>query len=171
MGALLAMIPLKDLIYGGIIAAILAGGAYFWVHHDHIEQAKGAAAIAASDTKVVTAQKTRDDAIATTTALANSIAQGDYNHEVTVHVHDAPVPERLCDNAARDSGAGLDTGAAAAGGDAEAGLSSANAQPTSALQQFADDAEQIGKDADSQVTALQTIITNLRKQVEQSNVR
>lgn len=60
MGALLALIPAKDWVYGGIIAALLAGFGWYTVH----ERAEGAAKIIAADKKLSDTVAAKDKVIA-----------------------------------------------------------------------------------------------------------
>lgn len=166
MPAFLALIPFKDWCYLGVIMAILAGFGWYTYH----ERSIGAAKVVAADAKLVAAIAQRDAALQTTAALADSIAQGNYTHEISVPVTDAPVPVGLCDNspdplampAAADSGKSGITEAARSGQDASA---------VTKLQHFADAAVEIARDDDAQIDALQTIIMNLRTEMEQANVR
>jgi hypothetical protein len=64
MLALLKLIPGSDIFYATIIGLVLIVGGGAWVHHDHVEQAKGAAIVTAQDTKLATVTKQRDDALA-----------------------------------------------------------------------------------------------------------
>jgi hypothetical protein len=68
MTALLKLIPGSDIFYATIIGLLLIVGGGAWVHHDHVEQAKGAAVVAAQDTKLADVTKQRDDALAAAAA-------------------------------------------------------------------------------------------------------
>jgi hypothetical protein len=64
------MIGIRDYIYGGLILLLLTGGAGFWIHHDHKEQAIGeqkvvAAQKAADAKEAIHVQQVQDDATAT----------------------------------------------------------------------------------------------------------
>jgi hypothetical protein len=59
MGALLALVPLKDGVYGSIIVALLAGFGWYTVH----ERNEGAAKIVAADKRTVLVAEAKDKAI------------------------------------------------------------------------------------------------------------
>jgi hypothetical protein len=60
MGALLALIPVKDWVYGGIIAALLVGFGWYTVHERH----EGAEKILAADKKLADTVAAKDKIIA-----------------------------------------------------------------------------------------------------------
>jgi hypothetical protein len=64
MTALLKLIPGSDIFYATVIGLLLIVGGGAWVHHDHVEQAKGAAVVVAQDTKLATVTEQRDAALA-----------------------------------------------------------------------------------------------------------
>lgn len=66
MLALLKLIPGSDIFYATVIGLLLIAGGGAWVHHDHVEQAKGAAVVVAQDAKLADVTKQRDDALAAT---------------------------------------------------------------------------------------------------------
>jgi hypothetical protein len=68
MTALLKLIPGSDIFYATVIGLLLIVGGGAWVHHDHVEQAKGAAVVEAQDTKLADVTKQRDDALAAAAA-------------------------------------------------------------------------------------------------------
>jgi hypothetical protein len=74
MGALLALIPGKDYIYCGIIAALLAGFGWYTIH----ERDEGAAKVVAADRKLSATIAAKDKEIADNAQL-ELIAVG--NHE------------------------------------------------------------------------------------------
>ena len=74
MPALLALVPLKDWIYGGIIVALLAGFGWYTVHERHIGEAK----IEASDKKVADAQIVHNKEVEDVVATKLSAAIKDY---------------------------------------------------------------------------------------------
>lgn len=169
MGAILASLGLKDTIYLVLIVVGGALGTAAWIHHDHVEQAKGADIVKASDAAAVDAHDKLDSAQKTLTALANSVANGDYENAKSDPIKHAPIPDRLC-NFALGSRAVPSAPGAPASGDGQADLRAADTSATSALQQFADSLARIGHEADAQVGNLQKVDTNIRTQMEKSNV-
>lgn len=101
---LLKLIPLRDWLYAGLaVAAII-----FWFHHDHVEQAKGAATVTAA-VKAATDKAQAAAAVAITklnTNHANDVAQIEDHYENTIRDNDAAHAadlQRLRDRAARSS--------------------------------------------------------------------
>lgn len=162
----LALIPVKDWIYCGIIVVLMIGFGVF-VHH---ERTVGAAKVIASDQKAVAAQVQRDVAVQTVAALATSTAQGDYDHAITTPIAAAPVPVGLC-RPARGSSSVSNAAGKDNGGISSAVSGTEDAGSTSELQRFADAAVTIAHDADAQVIALQEIIAALRSEMENSNAK
>lgn len=162
----LASLGLKDAFYGVLI--LFLGGAGVWYHHHVLVE--GEDKIIAADSRAVAAEAQRDSALKTATALANSVAQGDYNHAIAIPITNAPIPDRLCHITLR-SGKTVIAAAGSAGGSPEAASGSEDASPATELQRFADAAVEITRDSDAQVEALQTIILNLRNEMEKTDVR
>ncbi len=166
MPTFLASLGLKDAFYALVIAAV-SGYAVWFVHH---ERMIGEDKIIASDNKAVALAAQRDTALTAASALAASINNGDYNREVAQPVTNAPAPDRLCyvalGSRAVRSPAGSD-----ASGSAQADVPAANRLDPSALQQFADELSQVGRDADAQVEALEKDNALLRKQMETDHAR
>lgn len=112
MGALLALIPGKDLIYGALILALLAFGAYE-VHHLKAEgAAHEIAALKASSDKLQaqTAKQTAD------LQARATMAEQAYDKEIQAGAaYRASLPVRLCVNNANRSTVVPKAGAAVAG--------------------------------------------------------
>lgn len=79
MGALLGLVPLKDWIYLGLIAAILAGGAYEYHHIQALQAAKDAAA----DAKVAVAAEVQKAADTAAYTAATKTIQETLNAQLT----------------------------------------------------------------------------------------
>lgn len=161
----LASLGIKDAVYAILIASL--GGLGLWYHH-HVVKI-GEQKIINSDARAVAAEAKADSALKTTAALAASIAQGDYSHEITVPVTDAPIPDRLCRLSLSGSKTLVVTASATSGNAAPAGPSE-DAGSIAELQQFADDAVKIAADDDAQVIALQTILADIRQELGEANV-
>ena len=157
-------LPIRDYLYLGAILVILIGFGVF-THH---ERTVGAAAVVASDQKAVQAQRERDTALQTTTALATSVANGEYTREIEIPISDAPVPVGLC-HAARGDRTVPGAAAKDSSGISQAISGTEDASAIEQLQQFADAAVTIARDADAQVSALQADIQTLRTEMEQAN--
>lgn len=167
MPAFLASLGLKDAFYAILLLAV-SGYAVWFVHHERVI---GEDKIIASDNKAVVLAAQRDTALTAASALAASINNGDYDHEVSVPVTNAPVPDRLCSFAlgsravrspAADNGSGSPAADVSGAGQLD---------PTAVLKQFADELSQVGRDADAQVTALEKDNAVLRAQMEKDHVR
>lgn len=101
---LLKLIPLRDWLYAGLAVAVLI----LWIHHNHVEQAKGAAAVASAvqtaTNKANTAAQAKIDKL--TADHADDVAQIEDRYENTIRDNDtthAADLQRLRDRAARDS--------------------------------------------------------------------
>jgi hypothetical protein len=122
MTALLALIPTKDWIYGGIIVAILVGGT--WYHHklitEGVEKQKAADAIERKNLEADTAKLTAElQARATTAEQA-------YDKEHIANLEPKPTgPVRLC-VATNNSGKILPQAGGTNRGDESAGAPAAN---------------------------------------------
>ena len=157
-------LPLK--VYLGAILILIILIAFGW--YTHHERAVQAAKDAAVDQKAIVLQEQRDTALQTTAALSTSIANGEYTREIQVPIADAPVPVGLC-HTARGSSA-VPNPASSDSGRATASVSGTeDAGSTAQLQQFADAAVEIARDADAQVTALQSANQALRIEMEKAN--
>ena len=163
---LLSLIPVKDWLYGGAIIALLIGFLCFIRH----ERAIGAAAVAASDQKAVAAQVERDQAVQAVAGVATSLAEKTYEQTIAAPVAHAPVPSGLCRFTPGHSAV---PGAAGpgSGGDHTAISGAENAPAIEQLQQFADAALKIARDADAQAAALQAIDAALRTEMGNANAR
>lgn len=155
MGALLAAIPLKDYVYGGIIAALLiAFGVY--THHERVVGANEALAPVA-----VLAQKAQV-AVAVGTAVAADTEKDNgnaYKAAVAAPRSDLGI---VCRNASRGAVPQAAAGVAAAAGQpaADSGSGSAYDPSGAALQRAAE--------ADAQIVYLQGRVHELEAQMEKS---
>jgi len=123
MGALLALIPGKDLAYGAIIVALLAAFGAYTIHERHIGAAHETAALKASSDKLIaqTAKQTAD-----LQARANMAEQA-YEKEHLLVVNQ-PVPVvRVCHNA--NSGSVVSNAGPAKPGNEGAGPAAGSVQP------------------------------------------
>ena len=95
MGALLALIPSKDLVYCAILLAVIAGFGAYTVHERHLGAAHETAALKVSSAKL---QAETDKKTADLQARANMAEQAyEKEHLLTVN---QPVPVvRVCHNA------------------------------------------------------------------------
>ena len=123
MGALLALIPGKDLAYGAIIVALLAGFGWYTIHERNIGKAHEAAALAASSAKL---QAETDKKTADLQARANMAEQA-YEKEHLLAVNQ-PVPVvRVCHNA--NSGSVVSNAGPVKPGNEGAGPAAGSVQP------------------------------------------
>jgi len=148
MPALLALIPVKDWIYAGIIAALL--GTFAW--YTHHERVIGEQKIETADKKVA------DAAAATQTKIGETYAQ-------TLATPPAPAPVvRLCHVAsasrAMSSAPGANTSASSAANSGSTDTSNFAAGPDIGLKLIT-----IGHDADALITALQAENAELRAEM------
>jgi hypothetical protein len=123
MGALLALIPGKDLAYGAIIVALLAAFGAYTIHERHIGAAHETAALKASSAKL---QAETDKKTADLQARANMAEQAyEKEHLLTVN---QPVPVvRVCHNA--NSGSVVSNAGPAKPGNEGAGPAAGSVQP------------------------------------------
>jgi hypothetical protein len=159
MPALLALIPVKDWIYAGIIAALL--GTFAW--YTHHERVIGEQKIETADKKVAdaAAQHVHDVqtiAAATQTKIGETYAQ-------TLATPPAPAPVvRLCHVAsasrAMSSAPGANTSASSAANSGSTDTSNFAAGPDIGLKLIT-----IGHDADALITALQAENAELRAEM------
>jgi hypothetical protein len=152
MPALLALIPKKDLIYAGIILVVLAVGSGAWIHHDHVQQAKGAAAVTAADAKLAVMAKAKDDAIAANAQHELDLIGVTYHAKINL----PPVANTgiVCRNAARGS-------AVPASAHSEPGAPSADVLPSAGAFDPSGPTLSILRDADERVSALQADVQTL----------
>lgn len=80
MGALLALVPVKDWIYGGLIVALLAGFGIYTVHERH----EGAAKIEAADARTAAVAVTKDKAIEAAAQTASNNIGETYEKAVAI---------------------------------------------------------------------------------------
>lgn len=98
----LSSIGIKDYVYGALIAALLATGATWYIHHNHVEQQIGATKVITSDQKAVAAQVTHNTQIEATANGAVHNATQTYNHSISSPT--LPPPSIVCHSTARSSG-------------------------------------------------------------------
>jgi hypothetical protein len=155
MGALLALVPVKDWIYGGIIAALLAGFGYYTIHERDVQKAKdfaaAARAVAAANKKVGA-----DNAQAQTTETSNALI---YKQAVAI----PPVGDLgiMCQHTGSSvSLSKADGVAATAAGNqsADSGSGPASFDPSGAILTRA-------RDADAQIAYLQSRVKELEQQM------
>ena len=147
MPALLALVPLKDWIYSGVIVALLAGFGWYTVHERHIGEAK----IEASDKKVADAQIVHNKEVEDVVATKLSAAIKDYDALSPIPVPRA-VPVLVCrtsGGSAVPSGKGAVTGGDVAG----AGVSVGAGQPDAGFDP-APAVSATGTDADKEIVHL-----------------
>jgi hypothetical protein len=122
MPALLALIPGKDWLYGGIIVALLAGFGWFTVHERHAGAAHEVAALKASSDKL------QAQTAVQTAELKAKATMAEQAYDKEVHSLDAlPTPiVRLCINSG--SHPIVPAGGGAKSGNASAGTSAAGIQ-------------------------------------------
>lgn len=158
MGALLALIPIKDWIYGSIIVGLLAGFG-IWIHkHDTkiVDEALAPVAVLAQKAQIQVAVGT---AVAQSTETANAKS---YDETVA-----APAPADLglvCHSEAASSGivSQTGTGTEAAVGEQTADSGNGSAfDPSGAILQRA-------AEADAQIMYLQGRVTELENQMKAS---
>lgn len=159
MLALLKLIPGSDIFYGTLIGLVLLVGGGAWIHHDHTEQAKGAAVVAAQDTKLATVTKQRDDALAA--AASHDLDEIGVTYHAKLAVPAVADTGIVCHNAALPPVRGA-TPTPASGGpvsDASPVLPSAGSFDPSGPTLT------VLRDADDQVIALQATVTRLEKYI------
>jgi hypothetical protein len=159
MLALLKLIPGSDIFYGTVLALVLIVGGGTWIHHDHIEQAKGAAVVAAQDTKLAEATKQRDDALAANASHDLDEIGVTYHAKIALPaVADTGI---VCRNASVPPVRSATTAAAGSGSivDASAVLPSAgNFDPSGPTLTAL-------RDADDQVIGLEATVARLEKYI------
>jgi hypothetical protein len=159
MLALLKLIPGSDIFYATVIGLLLIAGGGAWIHHDHVEQAKGAAVVAAQDTKLATVTKQRDDALAATAAHDLDEIGVTYHAKIALPVvADTGI---VCRNASVPPVRGAATAAPAGQPGIDAGPvlpSAGNFDPSGPTLTAL-------RDADDQVIGLQTTVARLEKYI------
>jgi hypothetical protein len=90
MSALLALLPAKDWIYGGVIVALLIGFGAYTVH----ERRVGAAKVVAADTKLADEQKAHVADVQATAAKTSAAVEAQY--ESDVDTLSTPAPRVVC---------------------------------------------------------------------------
>jgi hypothetical protein len=146
MFALLGLVPVKDWIYGGIIAALLAGFGWYTLH----ERSVGAQKVVSADTKAAAVAEKRDAAITATAQAASTQIGNTYAKDL-----DTPVvapPHVLCERPA-STGSELPQTSSGAGG-----ADGAPAVPGPGQVDIGPPLVAVGSDADDQVRALQAEI-------------
>ena len=123
MGALLALIPSKDLVYCAILLAVIAGFGAYTVHERHLGAAHETAALKVSSAKL---QAETDKKTADLQARANMAEQAyEKEHLLTVN---QPVPVvRVCHNA--NSGSVVSNAGPVKPGNEGAGPAAGSVQP------------------------------------------
>jgi hypothetical protein len=147
MPALLALIPLKDWIYGGIIAALLVGFGVYTIHERHIGEEK----IEASDAKVAAAQVVHNKEVEDVVTTKLHAAIQDYDALSPVPER-APVPVLVCRTAGGGSVPGGE-GAVTGGGVTGAGVPFGPEQPDAGFNP-APKISATGSDADAEIEHL-----------------
>lgn len=148
MTALLGLIPLKDWIYTGLIVALIIGAGVAVKH----ERDVGAAKVVAADAKVVAVQQKHDLDVQAAASAASQKAMETYNAQLTAALQ--PVPSLVCYRAAPSRRA-VPAPASSAGSSSEI-----TDVPEATGPSF-NPAERIlavGRQADAQVTLLQSLI-------------
>lgn len=158
MLALLALIPIKDWIYTGLIAVILAVGGYEWHKHDVEEQAKGAAAILASDRKAAAEEAgiVAEDKLHEQEAIAQAVAA----FQATVALPPPPAPTLVCVDPARRSGNVPNNGGTSRASNGESAVPAESDVPFNPAPAVIAD----GRDADAQVKLLQAYIAECQRE-------
>lgn len=144
--ALLKLIPLKDWLYCGIIAALLAGFGVYTIHERHV----GAQRIELADQRAVAAETARNKAIET--AAVSEVNVSVQKYQAAVAAPTLPAPRIVC-HAANSGPVPGHAGSPGAGDDR-------TNVPESTGPSF-DPAEHVlaaGKQADAQVTLLQDYV-------------
>jgi hypothetical protein len=160
MGAIFALIPLKDWVYCGILVAVLAGGAWF-IHHERVI---GEQKIEAQDTAIaVAAQRHNSDVEAIAAATQTSIGET-YAKTVAVPVV-SPITARLCHNAA-GSGAVSKAASGSAGANGPTVLGGTNPGDLEAGPDIAGPLLTVGRDDDAKIIALQAEVSELRAEMQ-----
>lgn len=148
MTALLGLVPLKDWIYCGLIAALLVGVGIAVQHERDI----GAAKVVAADAKVVAVQQKHDSDVQAAAAAASQKALETYHAQLTAALQ--PVPSLVCYRAAPSRRAVPNPASSA-------GSSSEITDVPEATGPSFDPSQRvlaIGRQADAQVTLLQSLI-------------
>lgn len=128
MGALLALIPLKDWLYGGAIVALIAFGVH---ERNHLIAEGQQHEIAALKTSSEQLQKQTAAQTATLQAKA-TMAEQAYEKEVLANSNQPPVqPVRLCIATARSGGV-VPAGGTQVAGNVVPGAAAGSVQPVSA---------------------------------------
>ncbi len=122
MGALLALIPSKDLVYCAILLAVIAGFGAYTIHERHIGAAHETAALKASSAKL---QAETDKKTADLQARANMAEQA-YDKEHNLIVNQPRDSVRLC--VAANSGRVVPKAGAAKPGNESAGPAAGSVQ-------------------------------------------
>ena len=157
MGALLALVPLKDWVYCGVIAALGITFGWYTVHERNIGEAKLAASVASATKKTLDAATKANEIRAAADAKTIQSLTSDYNAKLAAsNASGAALALRLRDyESARSSGRALPGDPATPGSpDVPA------AQPASVDDAVAGVIEAAGHDAD-QVKALQEYISRV----------
>lgn len=146
MLALLKLVPVKDWIYAGIIAALLALFGVYTVHERHIGEQK----IETADARVVSAEKARDQAIQATALSEINVSVQKYQAAVTAPT--VSVPSIVCHAALSGAVSG------AAGSPGTGHDSSDVSESTGPDFDPAQHVLEVGRQADAQVTLLQDYV-------------
>jgi hypothetical protein len=159
MLALLKLIPGSDIFYGTLIGLVLIVGGGAWVHHDHVEQAKGAAVVTAQDAKLADVTKQRDDALA-------AAASHDLD-EIGVTYHAKLAVPAVADTGIVCRSSAVPPVRSAATAPAQGGPVSDAASVLPSAGSFDPSGPTLTalRDADDQVIALQATVTRLEKYI------
>jgi hypothetical protein len=127
MGALLALVPFKDWLYGGLLVA----AAIFCIHEHHKIVAEGVAEQKAADDKASAALVQQTAKQTAELQAKATMAEQAYDKELQSIANQPSVGAvRLCVNS-HNSGSGLPKAGTTNGGNAAPGAASGNVQPVS----------------------------------------
>jgi hypothetical protein len=143
MGALLALIPGKDLLYGALLVAFIAFGVYERHHLIAEGQQHELAALQASSDRL---QKQTAAQTATLQAKA-TMAEQAYEKEVLANSNQPPVVVRMCDGPAAHSGGVVPAAGGQVAGNAPAGTVAGGVQQVPA-------GNSVGRDIGGMLSAL-----------------
>lgn len=156
---ILSLIPIKDWIYGGIIAALLIGGGIAWRKHDVHERAIGQQQIEAADAKLRAEVKKHNDDLQTAAADKSAAVEKQYESDIA-NPPATPAPSVVCvrpSSPHRNAVSAATSGSSGAGKGAQPGVSGTANRSADQIDIGAP-LTVIGKDADAQIKALQADI-------------
>jgi hypothetical protein len=164
--ALGAINPIKGYLIAGAAVALIGG--FAWYHHSVVME--GEAKILALNQKAVVAQTERNTTVQGLAAAATTLAEKLNEKVIAVPVTNAPVPVGLC-RTVRGSGPLPGPAIGSPSGDNAPVSGSQDESSVAELQQFADAAVTIARDADAQVTAVQAVDAALRAEMLGANAK